>query len=163
MPASLGQRSYDDVRRVKTLSALFGKTPKWDQKYFIGPVEKVVRKKLYRGLTVWQSESARSEESDVISSERSYEQQQAKNFSGVEANPDVSPLTALLSALTASHERWWLYSFAPTHGLYYHQYKYVRKRLRPSHRGARLSTPFTAIHEKKSPMTDSFWTLTRAL
>ena len=101
-------------------------------------------------LTVWQAESARSEESDVISWERGYEQQRAKNFSGVEANPDVLPLTALLSALTASRER--CDDFIPSRPRADSiiTSTSMSKRLRPSHRRACLSTPFAAIHQKKN-------------
>lgn len=103
-------------------------------------------------LTVWQAESARSEESDVTSWERGCEQQRAKNFSGVDGESRrVASDSTFVCSRGVTRTLRWLYPFPPTRGLYYHQFKYVRERLRPSHRRACLSTPFAAIHRKKNP------------
>lgn len=108
-------------------------------------------------LTVWQAESARSEESDVISWERGCEQQRAKNFSGVDGESRrVASDSTFVCSRGVTRTLRWLYPFPPTRGLYYHQFKYVRERLRPSHRRACLSTPFAAIHRKKTPPDGSF-------
>lgn len=122
MPASLGQRSCDE--KGKTLSALFGENTQMGSNVLQVPSKKIVQEV----LTVWQAESARSEESDVISWERGCEQQRAKNFSGVDGE---SRRVASDSTFVCSHgitrTLRWLYPFPPTRGLYYHQFKYVRK------------------------------------
>lgn len=72
------------------------------------------------------------------------------------ANPDVLPLTALLSALAASRER--CDDCIPSHPRADSiiTSSSMSKRLRPSHRRACLSTPFAAIHRKKTPPDGSF-------
>lgn len=78
-------------------------------------------------LTVWQAESARSEESDVTSWERGCEQQRAKNFSGVDGESRrVASDSTFVCSRGVTRTLRWLYPFPPTRGLYYHQFKYVK-------------------------------------